>query len=133
MPLYLILIFIFSGIGILDTLYLSYHAIKKTSVACWFFPKEWCFKVQFSPQSKTFGIPNAFLGLAMYVSIFVFATLFTRERVSCFPISVFVTIGFLFSMYFTYVQARVLRAFCTWYVLSAINFIVLFVAVYFLR
>jgi len=133
MPLYLVLILIFSGIGILDTLYLSYHSIKKTPVACWFFPEEWCRKVQASPQSKTFGIPNSFLGLAMYVSIFVSTLLFMQGVVPFFFISVIVTIGFLFSMYFTYVQARVLRAFCTWCVLSAINFIVLFVAVYFLR
>jgi len=43
MELYLLLILIFSFFGILDTVYLSYHTITKTPVACLFFPKEWCF------------------------------------------------------------------------------------------
>lgn len=133
MPLYLILIFVFSGIGILDTMYLSYHAIKKTDVACWFFPKEWCMKVQYSPQSKTFGIPNAFAGFAMYAAIILFAILFLNGLAPFWPITAIVTIGFLFSLYFTFVQAFVLRAFCTWCVVSAINFIVLFISVYLLR
>jgi len=40
------LIFIFSGLGILDTLYLIYHKITGTPVKCLFFPNEWCEKVQ---------------------------------------------------------------------------------------
>jgi uncharacterized membrane protein len=34
-------------------------------------------------------------------------------------------------MYFTWVQAFVLRAFCTWCVVSAINFTVMFLVVLF--
>ncbi len=133
MPLYLALIFIFSGIGILDTIYLSYHAIKKTPVACWFFPKEWCLKVQQSPQSKMFGIPNAFLGFGMYSAIIFFTLLFINGFIPFWPINAIIAFGFLFSIYFTYVQAFVLKAFCTWCVVSAINFIVLFVSAYLLR
>lgn len=133
MPLYLILVLVFSGIGILDTTYLSYHAIKKTDVACLFFPKEWCRKVQYSPQSRTFGIPNAFAGFGMYVAIILLAILFVNGLVPFWPITAIVTIGFLFSLYFTFVQAFVLRAFCTWCVVSAINFTVLFISVYLLR
>lgn len=133
MPLYQILIFTFAGIGLLDTIYLSYHALTHTDVACWWFPKEWCQKVQYSPQSKTFGVPNPFAGLFMYSAIIAFMILFRNDILPFWPVSVIVAIGFAFSVYFTYVQAFVLKAFCTWCVISAVNFLVLFSSVFFLR
>lgn len=133
MPLYLILIFVFAGIGAVDTIYLSYHAITKTPVACWFFPKEWCLKVQQSPQSRLFGFPNAYAGLAMYVAVILFGWLFAAGLAPFWPVAAVVAIGFLFSLYFTYVQAFVLKAFCTWCVVSAINFLALFASAYLLR
>ncbi len=121
-----------SGIGILNTLYLSYHAFTKTDVACIGFPKEWCRKVQHSPHSKTFGIPNAYAGLAMYVAIFVLTLLYSAGSIPLWPISIVITIGFLFSMYFTYVQAAILKAFCTWCVISAVDFTLLLLALLFI-
>ena len=127
------LIFIFSVLGILDTVYLSYHAIKKTPVACLFFPKEWCLKVQYSKQSKTFGISNSFLGLIMYLLIlFLFWGHTNGLPFPLWWVQFLVGFGFLFSLYFTFVQAFILRAFCTWCVVSAINFTVLTVAVFIL-
>jgi len=133
MPLYQTLLFIFAGIGLLDTLYLTYHAITKTPVKCFFFPDAWCAKVQKSPQSKLFGFPNAYAGLGMYLAILVGTWLFIQGIIPFWPVTVVVLIGSLFSLYFIYVQAFVLKAFCTWCVLSAINFLVMFIAVFFLR
>lgn len=123
---------IFSIIGMLDTLYLIYHKVRGTEVACIFFPKEWCYTVQHAKQSKTFGIPNSILGFLMYVAILVLTLLYTGGSIAFWPIQAIVTFGFLFSMYFTYVQAFVLRAFCTWCVISAINFTVMTIAVWFM-
>lgn len=125
-----IILYIFSIIGILDTLYLIYHKLKGTNVACPFFPKEWCMVVQHSPRSKMFGIPNSVLGLLMYILIFVLNMLYIGGSVAFWPIQAIVTFGFLFSIYFTYVQAFILRAFCTWCVISAINFVVMALAVW---
>ena len=133
MPLSLALIYVFSLIGIADTCYLVYHKIKGTDVACPFFPKEWCKKVQYAPQSKTFGIPNSMAGLGMYSLILILTILFSNGGVPFLPIQIIVGIGFLFSLYFTYVQAFVLRAFCTWCVVSAINFVVLAVVAFLIR
>jgi uncharacterized membrane protein len=133
MPIYQILIFAFVGLGLLDTIYLTYHAITHTDVACWWFPKEWCHKVQYSPQSKTFGIPNPYLGLGMYLAILVMMLLFLKGVIPFWPISAIVAFGFAFSMYFIYVQAFVLKAFCTWCVVSALNFTVLFLSVFALK
>ncbi|MDE1970879.1 MAG: hypothetical protein KGI50_04885 [Patescibacteria group bacterium] len=133
LPRYASLIIIFSSIGVLDTLYLSYHAITKTPVACWFFPDAWCRAVQFSKQSKIVGIPNAFLGLGMNVAILLLLAGYLKEMFPFWPVQAVVMIGFLFSCYFIYIQAAVLKAFCTWCVLSAFNFFILFGSVYFWR
>ena len=131
MPGYLIVITIFSIIGICNTLYLTYHKVVGTDVACLFFPDEWCQKVQRSKYSKTLGVPNAIAGLLMYLAVLVFSLLFFYAAMPFWPVTVIVTIGFLFSLYFTFLQAFVLRAFCTWCVLSAIDFVVLAVTVFF--
>lgn len=126
------ILYVCAIIGIMDTLYLIYHKIKGTDVACLFFPKEWCYKVQHSPQSKTFGVPNSYLGFIMYVLILLMTYMFAGGVLAFWPIQAIITFGFLFSMYFLYIQAFVLRAFCTWCVISAINFIVMVLAVYFI-
>ena len=121
-------LYLFSIIGLLDTIYLSYHVITKTDVACWFFPKRWCRKVQHSKFSKTFGIPNPYLGLLMYVAI-----LFLIDTTGAAPswiLPTVITFGFGFSMYFIYIQSFILNAFCTWCVLSAINFTVMFASLW---
>lgn len=69
----------------------------------------------------------------MYAAILILSFLFSNGSVPFWPITAIVTIGFIFSLYFTYVQAFVLKAFCTWCVVSAINFTVLFLAVFLLR
>ena len=125
------ILYVCGVVGVLDTLYLIYHKLKGTDVACVFFPKEWCHKVQYSPQSKTLGIPNSYAGFGMYVAILVLTWLYASGSVAFWPIQAIVTFGFLFSMYFTYIQAFVLRAFCTWCVVSAINFTIMFLAVWF--
>ncbi len=126
------ILYICGVIGILDTLYLIYHKMRGTEVACIFFPKEWCYKVQHSPQSKTFGIPNSMAGFVMYTLILAFTFYFSVGVTSFLWVKYIVTFGFLFSMYFTYIQAFVLRAFCTWCVVSAINFTVMAYVVWFM-
>src|SRR3989344_2289366 len=121
------ILYVFGSIGLLDTLYLIYNKIRGKEVACPFFPKEWCSKVQHSPQSKTLGIPNSFAGFGMYAAILALTWAYSGGITPFWPVQAIVTFGFLFSLYFTYVQAFVLRAFCTWCVISAINFLVMFI------
>ena len=61
----------------------------------------------------------------MYASISALVNLFLMSVVPFWPLQAIIAGGFLFSMYFTYVQAFVLRAFCTWCVVSALNFTVM--------
>lgn len=117
-------------IGIIDTAYLIYHKFAGTDVACPFFPKEWCHIVQHSPQSKTFGIPNSMAGFGMYATILALVVAYGYGIVSLLPLQAIIAFGFAFSMYFVYVQAFVLKAFCTWCVVSAINFMVMAAVVF---
>lgn len=115
-------------IGVADTLYLIWHKFQGTDVACPFFPKAWCRKVQYSRQSVTAGVPNSIWGFLMYAGILFIASL--QPELPFWPLQALVGVGFAFSLYFTYVQAFVLRAFCTWCVVSALNFTVMFWAVF---
>jgi len=124
------ILYIFGIIGLIDTFYLIYHKVRGTDVACIFFPKEWCRRVQYSPQSKTFGIPNSYAGFAMYLIILILTWLYVGGLIVFWPIQAIVTFGFLFSLYFMFVQGFVLKAFCTWCVVSFINFTMMFLAVW---
>lgn len=119
-------IIVLSVIGIINTSYLSYHTIKKTLVKCIFFPPEWCERVQHSEYSRTLGFPNSFAGFGMYSALLILSLLYSAGTLQVFwPIQAIVWIGFVFSMYFLFIQAFVIRAFCTWCVLSAIEFALL--------
>lgn len=115
---------VFAAIGVLDTLYLIYHKVKGTDVACIGFPKEWCRRVQYSKQSSTFGIPNSVAGFVMYALILLLAVL-AGPTLPAWPLQFLVLFGFAFSLYFMFVQIVVLRALCTWCVISFINFSVM--------
>lgn len=129
---YVNIILIFSTIGLIDTTYLLYHTLKRTDVYCLFFPKRWCHKVQHSRYSKTFGVPNSVAGFIMYILLILLSIMHLGGYAPFLWIKTIVTIGFLFSIYFLYIQAFVLRAFCTWCVVSAINFSVMAYAIYLL-
>jgi uncharacterized membrane protein len=121
-------IFIFVTVaGIINTIYLTYHSLKGTIVYCLGFPDEWCEKVQRSKYSKTLGIPNPFLGLGMLVAILVLTIFYINGSISLLPVNILVSFGFLFSLYFFYLQAAVIKAFCTWCVVSALVFTILFI------
>ena len=118
---------IITVLGLINTIYLTYHSLKGTIVYCLGFPDEWCEKVQKSKYSRTFGIPNPYLGLGMLLAIFVLVLLYNQETLPLLPVNILVTFGFLFSLYFLYIQAAVIKAYCTWCIVSAIVFILLFI------
>ena len=116
-----------STLGILNTSYLVHHKIRGTLVRCIAFPPHWCEIVQKSSYSKLFGvIPNSYLGLALYTVLLVLSVFLFFGFQVLLALQLLILAGFLFSLYFLYIQAVVLRAFCTWCVLSAIDFCLLF-------
>lgn len=124
------ILFVTIAVGLLNAIYLSYHTMTHKMVACYFFPVEWCEKVQKSSYSKTFGVPNSYLGFLMLTTLLILTLLYSNGTLSFVPSFVIICAGFLFSSYFLYIQAFVLKAFCTWCVLSFIVFLMLFVIGY---
>ncbi len=123
------ILLIFSTIGIFDALYISFHATTGDPVKCWIFPKKWCNKIQYSKFNKTIGIPNGYLGFVLYAGILILTLFHMYTPFPFFPLAALVTVGFLFAVYFTIIQAFVLRAFCVYCIVSAVNLTLMFLAI----
>jgi len=104
--------------GLADATYLSVQALTGETLSCGGSPD--CFKVLGSSYAKVGGIPVALLGAFAYFCVFTFAIFaafgYARARTFLIP-----TIGamFLATLWFLYVQAFVLHAYCRYCLLSA--------------
>jgi len=104
--------------GLADATYLSVQALTGETLSCGGSPD--CFKVLGSSYAKVGGVPVALLGAFAYFCVFTFAIFaafgYARARTFLIP-----TIGamFLATLWFLYVQAFVLHAYCRYCLLSA--------------
>ena len=113
-----ILIAIVSLAGLADAGYLTVQALTGEAAACGGSPD--CFRVLGSSYAKVAGIPVAAFGVLAYFSVFSFATFaaFGYARVRRF---LTLTVGamFLATLWFLYVQAFLLHAYCRYCLFSA--------------
>jgi uncharacterized membrane protein len=104
--------------GLADATYLTVQALTGETLGCGGSPD--CFKVLGSAYARVAGIPVASLGVLAYFSVFTFATfaLFGYARARIFLI---LTVGamFLGTLWFLYVQAFLLHAYCRYCLFSA--------------
>jgi uncharacterized membrane protein len=109
---------IISLAGLADATYLSVQALTGETLGCGGSPD--CFRVLGSSYSKVAGMPVALFGAVAYFSVFTFATFagFGYRRARTFLI---LTIGamFLATLWFLYVQAFLLHAYCRYCLFSA--------------
>jgi uncharacterized membrane protein len=104
--------------GVADATYLTVQALTGETLSCGGSPD--CFRVLGSSYAKVGGIPVALLGALAYFCVFAFATFaasgYTRARTLLIP-----TVGamFLATLWFLYVQAFVLHAYCRYCLFSA--------------
>jgi uncharacterized membrane protein len=104
--------------GLADATYLSVQALSGETLTCGGSPD--CFKVLGSSYAKVGGVPVALLGAFAYFCVFTFAIFaafgYARARMFLIP-----TIGamFLATLWFLYLQAFVLHAYCRYCLLSA--------------
>ena len=92
-----------------------------------------CTTVQSSKWATFLGLPVAAWGLAFYVTVLVVAIVGLQERFfASYPISLFLVVasgwGTLFSLWLTYLEGFVIRAWCQWCVVSAVIVILIFIA-----
>ena len=113
-----IVVAIVSLAGLADATYLTVQALTGETLGCGGSPD--CFKVLGSAYARVAGIPVASFGVLAYFSVFTFATfaLFGYARVRIFLI---LTVGamFLGTLWFLYVQAFLLHAYCRYCLFSA--------------
>jgi uncharacterized membrane protein len=104
--------------GLADATYLSVQALTGETLSCGGSPD--CFRVLGSSYAKVGGVPVALLGAFAYFCVFAFATFaafgYARARTFLIP-----TIGamFLATLWFLYVQAFLLHAYCRYCLFSA--------------
>src|SRR5438067_3259354 len=104
--------------GLADATYLSVQAFTGETLACGGSPD--CFRVLGSQYSRIGGLPVAALGTLAYFSVFTLATfaLFGYARARLF-LALTITAMFLVTLWFLYVQAFLLHAYCRYCLFSA--------------
>lgn len=117
------LLFTLAAIGISETVYLVRKRIMQERPVC--IIGETCHQVLESRYNKMFIIPNDVLGLIFYIVI-SFITAFLVIGIE--PIiwwdrlvRALMLGGTLLSLYFIYLQWRVIRAWCFWCLMSALT------------
>lgn len=117
------LIFTLSAIGISETAYLIRARINSQKPVCPI--GEGCVEVLTSKYSKIFLIPNDVLGLFAYIAIsFLAASLvigFQSAHELYFVLQVLVIAASVISIFFTYLQWRVVRVWCFWCLMSGVT------------
>lgn len=117
-----------SLIGLAISLYLTYIYTSGGVAIC--LTGGGCDVVQNSPYAWILGIPIPTLGAGAYLLLILLALLGTGkgERQATWVLALFGVslVGLLFSAYLTYVELFIIRAICSWCVISAVIQLVVF-------
>lgn len=115
-------------IGFLDASYLSIEQIQGKTIECATSFFNDCSEVTTSVYSKILGIPVAYLGFLYYAGFLVlcFALIDTKKMVLAKYLGWYSVLGLGASVYFSFIQAFVLKAFCLYCIVSAITSTILF-------
>lgn len=115
------LLFTLAAIGISETVYLIRKRIASEKPFCPI--GDSCAMVLTSKYSKMFIIPNDVLGLLTYIIIsFIAAFLVIGVEPIFFwnfALKILVAVASFMSIFFTYLQWRVIKAWCFWCLMSA--------------
>ena len=124
------IILLASILGTIDSGYLSYAKVVKAPLVCTPGLGD-CNAVNSSPYSVLLGVPVAYIGLAGYLAILL-VVLFGEKIKFIKPYTLYglfgmSLVGFLCSVYFTYLEFWVIKAVCQWCLVSALVMTVIFV------
>lgn len=115
------LLFTLASIGISETVYLIRKRIASEKPICPI--GDDCSLVLSSKYSKFFFVPNDVLGLMAYIIMAVVTAFLVigvpGETIWFLILKVFVTIASVMSAIFTYLQWKVIKAWCFWCLMSA--------------
>ncbi|MFA6917760.1 MAG: vitamin K epoxide reductase family protein [Candidatus Gracilibacteria bacterium] len=122
-------------IGFLDAMYLTAEHYSGVGLNCVIFTG--CDQVANSVYSLLFGFPVALYGVLYYLGILLIALLYVDIGHKKLPgiwhllnvkfLPIYTLIGFVMSVRFVYLQAFVIKAFCTYCLFSAVTSTLLFI------
>jgi uncharacterized membrane protein len=120
---------IFSFLGGLDASYLTAKHYLGEAPSCGIFNNS-CESVIVSEYAEIFGIPVALLGALYYFFIFflIIAHLDTKRNKLLYLAGYSTILGFLASIWFSYLQIFVIKAVCEYCVFSALTSTFLFIS-----
>jgi uncharacterized membrane protein len=112
-----------SLLGALIALYLLLHSLGYSSLVC---PISGCDKVQASPYSKILGIPVSAFGLALFLGLLAVGVYAILQNLAMPKLLLYgSSLGMLGYLYFTFLEAFVIRAWCFWCVCSSLCMLVI--------
>lgn len=125
----LLLLFLLSFIGLLDTLYLTVSHYKQMIPPC--SVARGCETVLTSQFATIAGLPVALLGLFFYIFFFVLLIMYkqTKHQVYLLILFLMTTLGALGAAGFIFVQGFILHAFCQYCMVSDSITILLFLLI----
>ncbi len=111
-------ILIIAFTGFLDAAYLTAKRLTGSALTCYFFSG--CDKVNASPYSLIFGLPLSLYGSIFYLTVVLSAVAYIQKKQAFIAktLMALTTLGFLLSMYFFYIQAFIIGAYCFYCVVS---------------
>lgn len=97
---------------VVSSVSLYHHFSNSTTSFCDIAPSFNCDLVNRSQYSSFAGIPVALIGIAGYLLILAFATLYREKAETPLMLLLASLVGLGFALYLTYIEARVLYAWC---------------------
>ncbi len=126
---FLFLFLVFALVGFLDSLYLTFkHFNSQAALSCTIF--EGCNLVLSSNYAKVGKVPLASIGAVYYFALLSLGyTFLTQKKKKLLTLAFLVSsLGLLVSAYLTYLQAFVIKAFCSFCLLSALSTLLIFIS-----
>ena len=115
-----------AALGIINASYLAYIAFLGEAPTCLL--KSGCDIVAASPYARVAGVPLALFGVFFYTLVAGFSVWAFAKRDA--PVKVYLlgltALGFLLSLYFLYLQAFAIKAYCEYCLFSLLDSCVLF-------
>jgi|SRR3989344_631436 len=119
-----------SIIGLIDSIYLSWHTLRNQPLICPINKKD-CNIVVKSSYGKMFGIKNEILGIFYYtaVTILAFIFFFYNDIWVNYILFISSSLAFIASGYLIYVQKYIIKNYCFYCLISAIVNLLIFLNV----
>lgn len=116
-----------SFLGIIVAGYLTITYSSNEPIAC--ISGEGCLTAQLSAYSSFLGIQTPIYGLVYYVALGIMAALWSDDnrKTLQLPLAILTSIGLAVSIFLSFIEAFVLRAWCSWCVVSALLTVIAFI------